>query len=379
MALASHVPATWDTILSTTMHNYRKTLTDNIFGSRVLLDYFMSKGRVRTIDGGISIVEPLLLGSGEADSYGPWQQIQVNPVGGISAAQFPWKQLYATIIINGLEEAQNNGKEQAINLIEAKVMQAEETLKNILSAMIWGTRGGAAKVTDFDSLITLVDGTAAAGGITPAAAPAIENLWRSPTFVVGTGGTDAKGAAITFTPALTNPLDAVEHEKLFRKMFNLASDGGADHVDAMFGASDTFEAYEASLTPQVRYTDTTKANLGFQNLMFKNVPLFWDPDAPAGTLLGLNSKYVGMTLHSERNFKQSPFTANLSGALTTGSGVGTVGTAASAAAGSPAGSANVAGIPAASTLDARVSFITTYGNMTTRERRRNFKITNMQF
>jgi hypothetical protein len=34
MALASHVPATWDTILSTTMHNYRKTLTDNIFGSR---------------------------------------------------------------------------------------------------------------------------------------------------------------------------------------------------------------------------------------------------------------------------------------------------------------------------------------------------------
>ena len=43
------------------MHNYRKTLTDNIFGSRPLLEYLMSKGRVRTVDGGISIVEPLLL------------------------------------------------------------------------------------------------------------------------------------------------------------------------------------------------------------------------------------------------------------------------------------------------------------------------------
>jgi hypothetical protein len=374
MALASHVPATWDTILSTTMHNYRKTLTDNIFGSRVLLDYFMSKGRVRTIDGGISIVEPLLLGSGEADSYGPWQQIQVNPVGGISAAQFPWKQLYATIIINGLEEAQNNGKEQAISLIEAKIMQAEETLKNILSSMLWGTRGGAAKATDFDPLTTLVDATAATGGITPAAAPAIENNWRSPTLNTTTMvGTDAKGVTI---PAGTLPaagsLDGAELERVLRRMFNLASDGGADHVDAIFGASDTFEAYEASLTPQVRYTDTSKANLGFQNLMFKNVPIFWDPDAPAGVALGLNSKYVGLTLHSERNFKQSPFTANLSGAVSAGSGVGTIGTASGT-------NGTVPGVPAASTIDARVSFITTYGNTTTRERRRNFKITAMTF
>ena len=39
MALASHTPATWDDILSTTMHNYHKTLTDNIFNSRPLLNY----------------------------------------------------------------------------------------------------------------------------------------------------------------------------------------------------------------------------------------------------------------------------------------------------------------------------------------------------
>src|SRR5262245_59095859 len=171
MALASHTPATWDTILSTTMHNYRKTLTDNIFSTRPLLEYLMSNGRVRTIDGGISIVEPLLLGPGEANSYGPWQQIAVNAVAGISAAQFPWRQLYATIIISGLEEAQNNGKEQMISLLEAKVMQAEETLKNVLSSMIYGTRGGSALATDFTAFTTLIDATAAAGGITGTGEP----------------------------------------------------------------------------------------------------------------------------------------------------------------------------------------------------------------
>jgi hypothetical protein len=79
-----------------------------------------------------------------------------------------------------------------------------------------------------------------------------------------------------------------------------------------------------------------------------------------------------MTLHSERNFKQSPFTANLSGNVSSGVSATTVTVATPPATPS-------AGGPAASTIDARVSFITTYGNMTTRERRRNFKITGMTF
>jgi hypothetical protein len=348
------------------MHNYRKSLQDNIFNSRPLLEYFQSKGRVRTIDGGISIVEPLLLGPGEANSYGPWQQISVNAVSGISAAQFPWRQLYATIIISGLEEAQNNGKEMMISLVEAKIMQAEETMKNLFQAMLYGTRGGAALATDFTALTTLVDATAAAGGITPAASPAPENQWRSPTFDASANtGTDAVGAAITVPgAALTSPYDGAELERVLRHMYMLASDGGSDHVDSVFAGLGWFEAYEASLTPQVRYTDTNKANLGFQNLMFKNVPIMWDPDCPTGTALGLNSKYVGLTFHSDRNFTQSPFTSNLSGS--------TASTANANPGATPAA-------PAANALDARVSFITTYGNATTRERRRNFKITGATF
>lgn len=361
MALASHVPSTWDAVLSTTMHAYHKTLTDNVFNSRPLLNFLMSNGRVTTRSGGYSIVEPLLLGPGEANSYGPWQQIQVNAQSGISAAQYSWRQLYATIIISGLEEAQNNGKEAMISLVDAKVKQAEGTLKNILSSMIWGTRGGAALATDFTAFTTLIDATAAAGGITPAAAPAPENQWRSPTWNADTqAGTDAVGAAITMPgTAPTDPYDATEYETVLRHMFMLASDGGSEFPKALFGGRAAYAAYEASLTPQVRYTDTSKANLGFSNLMFKNVPFFWDPDAPDGTILGLDPDTIGLTLHSDRNFKQSPFTSNLSGSV------------ASTANANP-GATPAA--PAATALDARVSFITTFGNTTVRERRRNFRI-----
>ena len=372
MALASHVPASWDVVLSTTMHNYRKTLTNNIFNSRPLLEYLMSNGRVTTADGGYSIIEPLLLGPGDADSYSQWQTININQVNGISAAQYLWKQLYATIIISGLEEAQNNGKQQVINLVEAKVMQAEETLKSILSRMLYGTRGANAHPdTDFTSFFTLIDSTAPAGGITPAAAPAPENQWRSTTYDSTAGtGMDATGTPIAAGaggwPA-AGPLDGAGLEKVLRRIYTLSSDGGSDKPDAIFADAIIYEGYEGSLTPQVRYTDTSKANLGFQNLMFKNVPLYYDPDCPAGCALFLNNKYIGLTLHSDRNFKQSPFSGNL------GSGDGLDNATSNPRTGGVAPTS--VAVPAGSMLDARVSFITTFGNSTVRNRRRLAKLT----
>lgn len=330
-----HVPVEWDSLLTTTMHNYRKTLTDNIFNGRPLLNYLMSKGRVRTVDGGITIVEPIIYAEGEAGSYSEWQQLQITPQEGISAAQFPWRQLYATIAISGLEEAMNNGKAQAINLLEAKVMQAEETLKNRLSKQIYGTLGALADPTkDFYSLDTLIDSTTPVGGIDPAVTG--NGFWASVEKDVGA-------------------VDATGLEKALSNAYHLASDSGSDRVDAIFTGQGIYEFYESTLTPQVRYTDTKTANLGFMNLLFKQTPVYWDFDCPTGVAYGINSKYLGMVIHSQRNFAQTPFSKGLSGNMA--SAHATTGVA--------------------SSVDARYSFITTYGNMTVRNRRRHFKLVNL--
>ena len=67
---------------------------------------------------------------------------------------------------------------------------------------------------------------------------------------------------------------------------------------------------------------------------------------------GINSKYVGLVIHSQRDFAQTPFSKGLSGNMA--SAHATTGVA--------------------STVDARYSIITTYGNMTIRNRRRHFKL-----
>ena len=338
MALATHTPTTWDELLASTMHNIREQFTDNIFRKRPLLEHLLSNGRVRTLDGGISIVEPLLYAEGEADSYGQWQQIIVKPVNTLTAAQFPWKQVYATIAISGLEEAQNNGREQIINVLEAKIEQAEQTLRKRMSGFAYGTYASATPANDMLSLNALIDDTTAVGGIDPAT----EAWWKSYEKAVGA-------------------VDAAGLETEMRTAVMTTSDNGGDEIDAIFTDPATYAFYESTLTPQVRYTDTNKANLGFRNLLFENVPIMWDSDCPASTMYGINSKYVGFVVHKDRNFKQSPFTANMTGlAANTGTG-------------SPV--AGGVGVASATTMDARVAFITTYGNFTIRNRRRCFKLT----
>ena len=134
-------------------------------------------------------------------------------------------------------------------------------------------------------------------------------------------------------------------------LFNDASDG-ADAVDALFMEQSVFEAYEAGLQPNVRYEDVRAANAGFETLRFKGRPIFWDKAMTAGDVYGLNTDYLSVVGHKNRWFKQSPFSPGL---------------------GADASSAHAtSGV--ASTVDARYSVISTFGNLTISNRARQFKL-----
>ncbi len=314
----------FDSLLSTTLDNYRKTLTDNVFLSRPLLWWLTEKNSVRKLSGGVEIVEPLIYAEGQAGSYGEWDAISIVPQEGISAAQYPWRQLFATIAISGLEEAQNNGEEMVINLLRAKVMQAEETLKSKLNVMLYGDgTGNSGK--DFLGLAALIADDGSPGGID---ATALGNdFWQSVT-----------GDATAMT--------AGGLRAILGTAYNSASNGN-DVIDGVFTDQASYEVYESELTPNVRYQDVKSANAGFTSLMFKQAPVYWDRDCPTGAAYGLNSKYITLVGHSQRWFKQSPFSDGLS-----------------AAAGGNA-----------TTVDARYSIITSFGNLTVNNRRNHFVVT----
>jgi len=274
----------FDEILSTTLKNYVPKLTDNIFSARPLF-YALTNGQtIRRISGGAKIVVPVIYGTNStAGSYSGTDTIDTTAQTGISAAEYDWKQYAATVTISGVEEAKNNGEAQIIDLLEGKIFQTQETIIENMNTMLFGNGTGNSN-KDWLGLNALVGSTGSPGGID--ATDADNSWWRSAV-------TNQGSAAITLASMAT--------------LYNNCSVGNDQPTIGITGQNQ-YEAYEALLVDQIRYTDTDMADGGFQNLLFKGCPLTFDGTlAGEGKLFLLNTKYLQLVAHSDVWFKPTPF------------------------------------------------------------------------
>jgi hypothetical protein len=281
--------ANFDALLSTTLANYRDKLTDNVFTARPLTYWLSDKGRIRTESGGTKIVEQLIYGQNDTvKSYSGYETLSLTPQEGITAAEYDWKQYGASIAISGIEEAKNNGEHAIIDLLEAKIMQAEESLREGFNQMFFGNgTGNSGK--NWNGLGNLIERGNTVGGIdssvvTVPGSVVGNEFWNS--YEENTAG------ALTLLQMAT--------------AYNSVSVGN-DHPDLILTTQTLFEKYESLLQPQLRYTDTKTAEAGFQNLLFKGAPIMYDVHAPAGTMFFINSKYLKLVGHSDKWFAQTDF------------------------------------------------------------------------
>ena len=270
----------FDALLSTTLANYRSQLTDNVFTARPLTYALMEKGRIRMLNGGTKIVEPLIYGKNSTvSSYSGYDSLSLAPQEGISAAEYDWKQFAASISISGLEEAKNNGEQEIINLLEAKIMQAEESMRESFNQMFFSDGTGNSS-KDWNGLGNLVESGNTVGNI------------DSNTYTWWKSYEENTATALTLAQMST--------------AYNSVSVGN-DHPDTLLTTQTLFEKYEALLQPNLRYTDTKTADAGFQNLLFKAAPVMYDVHCTAGTFYFLNSKYITLVGHSNKWFAQTEF------------------------------------------------------------------------
>ena len=279
----------FDEILSTTLRNYVPKLTDNIFSARPLFYALTSGQTIRRISGGAKIVVPVIYGTNStAGSYAGTDTISITAQTGISAAEYDWKQYAATVTINGMEEAKNNGEAQIIDLLEGKIFQTQETIIENMNAMFYGDGTGNSS-KDMNGLSVLVgDNTATVGGIDSSDG---DNDWWRATIRNGPLDTGAGALAI----------------ETMAKVYNSVSVGN-DQPTIIVTDQDEYEAYEALLQPQLRYTDAKVADAGFQNLLFKGAPVTYDSDSNLDTkMYFLNTKYIRLVAHTETWFQPTPF------------------------------------------------------------------------
>ncbi len=275
--------SSFDEILTTTLKNYVPKLTDNIFSARPLF-YALTNGQtIRRVSGGAKIVVPIIYGTNStAGSYSGTDTIAVTAQTGISAAEYDWGQYAATVTINGMEEAKNNGEAQIIDLLEGKIFQTQETIIENMNTMFWadGTGNSNKDWNGLDLIVTKPN--TSLGGIDPTGAG--NSFWASTETNQG-GALTAAGMATLYNDVSV----------------------GNDQPTIIITTQALYEKYEALLDGQIRYTDTDVADGGFQNLLFKGAPVTFDGACTSGEMMFLNTKYLQLVAHSDVWFKPTPF------------------------------------------------------------------------
>ena len=161
-------------------------------------------------------------------------------------------------------------------------MQAEETIIQNMNTMFWGDGTGNSS-KDMNGLNKLVGTGLTVGGID--ATDVANAWWRS----------DLTNQAGVLTVAA------------MAKTYNNVSVGN-DQPTIIISDQDEYEAYEALLQPNLRYTDAKVADAGFQNLLFKGAPVTYDSDTNLdGKMFFLNNKYLRLVAHTDTWFQPTPF------------------------------------------------------------------------
>jgi hypothetical protein len=276
-------------IIATTIQNRSGVIADNVTKNNALLSRLRQRGNVKKFSGGNVIMQELSFAeNGNAGWYSGYETLPVAAQDVISAAQYDIKQCAVPVTISGLEQLQNAGKEQIIDLLEGRIAVAESTMANMIAAGIYsdGTGSGGKEITGLKAMVATAPATGVVGGIDRATWA----FWRNQVFDATTDGGGATTAANIQQYMNT----------LWAKMVR-----GTDRPDLIVMDNAYWGFYMASLQAIQRFTSDMDANLGFVSVKFMDADVVLDGGLggfmASKTMYMLNTKYIFFRPHSARD------------------------------------------------------------------------------
>lgn len=279
--IPSSVTDSYDALLSTTLRNYSPKLKDNITKGNKFLAWLDSKGRMRKQGGGHQVAEPLMhTQNNTADIYKGYGLLDTTPQDGITTAFYDWAQLSVSITISRLEERQNSGKAKILDLLQAKTMQAEVSLKELLNNCLV-----AGKITAGSAQERIVarTGRLDSGATGPLPLGAIIDVTVSRSVALG----NINGGTYTFWRNQATASSAstfVGFKNEMNQTYNNCAKGTGGSPDLAIGDQVAWETYWLSLIQNDRYIITEKRTVdilgGSEALAFRGTAFIWDEVVP---------------------------------------------------------------------------------------------------
>lgn len=275
--LLTYGPGNVDETLTLAMTNMIPGIKDNVFNDNSALGWLYSTGKERK-RGGASLSHGIQYAkSSSGGSYSRYSAMDTTPQDNKTRDQWPWKQKYWNVSIDGFTERVAGKGEWAIeDALQEKRDEAESSMRDDLERDFFRAAPGSDDVRSLPLLVLASGNEGQINGTTSA-------FWQS---AVVTGGSWAAGVGRT---QLTNVINTISKRK------------PVGNPEVLISDQTSYEAYEGTLVAQYRYT-TNKADIGLTKLTFKEIPWIWSVQATSGVIFALHSDAIKYYVNSDTDF-----------------------------------------------------------------------------
>jgi hypothetical protein len=286
----------WGDLVTTTMEDRQRTLADNLTNNNAFLAFLRKRGNSTSYTGGREIMEELAYAQNQTFLwYSGYEPLNIALNDTMTAARFPVKQAAIAVVISGLEQIQNSGRAEAMNLVLQRQKIAEMTFWNAMSSGVYsdGTAFGGKQIGGLALLVSKAPLTGIVGGIDAAA-----NVWW-------------RNVAFDQTVDALSTVSATNIQAYFNKI-TLGLKRNSDGIDLIVADTNFYSFYLASLQTIQRITSEGGLTVGsgFTALKYygagKEVDVILDGgkggQIPANTAYFLNTEYFNYRPSKSRNF-----------------------------------------------------------------------------
>lgn len=283
--------STFTELVATTWRSHSKDVKDNLSKNNALYAYISKAGQTRIESGGLTITTPLDYNSnGTYQRYSGFDVLNVQQSDVITAAEYQWRQIALNIVASGLEMRVNNGDNQIVKLVKARIKNAMRTFKNNFSVDLYGDGTLPNQINGLQALVADT-GTGIIGGI------------DSSTWGFWANAVQSAAAPLQGGGAITVSSTTIESLMLALWLNQVRGD---DKPNLILSSNDWFTFYELSQVSLKRYTgDSSHAEAagGFTSLKYKSADVVFDGGSgiPAAHMYFLNTEYLELVVHRDAN------------------------------------------------------------------------------
>lgn len=261
-------------IITTTLRNRSGELADNVSKGNALLNRLKAKGAWKTASGRTIVQELDYAENGTFMYYSGGEVLDVSASDVLSAAEFNWKQAVCAVTATGLEiDVQNTGKEAIIDLFDARIRNAQRTMKNNITNGMYsdGTGTSGKQIGGLQLLVANDPTTGTVGGINRAS----YSFWQNQTYDASSDG----GTAATASNIQT-----------YMNSLYLLCSRGTDRPDLITADSAYYALFWGSLQANQRFTDPKMAEAGFTTVKFAGADVVYEDNSghPSNTMYFLS-------------------------------------------------------------------------------------------